>query len=211
MLKNKKAYLFDLDGTLIDSMASNFNAWAKALKHYSLTMNKEWYYQNEGRNIRKLIVGLLEKNNVKENILDDLIFLKESYFKQEYIFNPYPGVENLLKKIQSKNIKIGMVTAGLKSRVEETIPAVFLKYFDTVIAGESTIRGKPFPDPYLEALKNLNVNACDAVAVENAPLGIESAKSSELFCVAIASTLPRERLAAADVILNNIQDLDKLI
>jgi beta-phosphoglucomutase len=202
-----KAVLFDLDGTLIDSMPTNYEAWQRALSNYQILLDKDWYYLNEGRNVRELIEELLVTNKLATNKFEELIKIKENFYKENYSFNLYPGIKKLLKLLQKKGIKIGMVTAGFRDRVITTIPIDVLRNFDVIVTGESTKKGKPYPDPYLYGINELNLRPNEVLAVENAPLGIESAKKAGIFCLAVSSTLPQKNLKEADIVFQDAKDL----
>lgn len=206
-----QAVLFDLDGTLIDSMSSNYLSWSMALKEHNLILNEQWFLENEGRNIRELIGELLDEHKVNRDIIDILILKKEKYFFDSYVFKPYEGVENLIIGLKKRGIKVGLVTAGQKKRIETTIPRSFLKNFDVIVTGEDTAKGKPSAEPYLCALKKINLKKKGILVVENAPLGIESAINAGLKCIGISSTLPTNALSRANIVINNFNELNKLI
>ena len=94
-----------------------------------------------------------------------------------------------------------------KKSLEKTVSEDFLRKFDIVLSENDYEKGKPEPEPYLTAIKRLNLKPEECVVIENAPLGIESAKSAGAYCIALTTTLSREYLSKADVILNNHQEL----
>jgi beta-phosphoglucomutase len=81
--------------------------------------------------------------------------------------------------------------------------------FDVLVTGDQVIDGKPDPEPYQIAAERLNLDPGECLAVENAPLGIRSAKAAGMACVALATTLPPPRLAAAgaDLVFDDPQAL----
>ena len=95
--------------------------------------------------------------------------------------------------------------------MRNTVPKNFLKKFDTVVSGDRTFRGKPFPDPYLKGLSDLNLKREECIAVENAPVGIKSAKNANLYCIAVCSTLDKSYLKEADEIVEEFKDLNKVV
>ena len=92
-----------------------------------------------------------------------------------------------------------------------TVPDGFLEKFDALVTGEDTRHGKPSPEPYLKAVEKLNLRPEDCLAVENAPLGIESAKKAGLYCAAVCSTLDRSYLTAADEIFASLEDFNNSV
>ena len=80
-----------------------------------------------------------------------------------------------------------------------------------IITGEDCERGKPFPDPYLKALKFSNLKSKECLIVENAPLGLQSANNAKIKCVAVTNTLSNNLLQNSDFIVNSATDFKKLL
>ena len=74
------------------------------------------------------------------------------------------------------------------------LPKEIYNVFDVIVAGDMLKRGKPYPDPYLHAAKELGLKSSDCLAIENAPYGIRSAKAAQMDCFVIATSLPKESL-----------------
>ena len=213
MRKKYEAILFDLDGTLIDSMQINFEAWTMAIKDLGLKyqLKKNWYFENEGKRVHDLAEEFIGTEPFSYDLVSKIIDLKETHFNKMFKFKTYPGVEEILQNVKKMEIKCGMVTAGRQERVTKTIPEKFLRHFDCIITGESTKRGKPSPDPYKIALDILKVQKEKALVVENAPLGIESALAANITCFSVASTLPKEYLKKSNKTFESIKSLNDYI
>jgi beta-phosphoglucomutase len=87
------------------------------------------------------------------------------------------------------------------------LPSDFLSRFSVVVTRETVTNTKPHPEPYLKASGTLGVKPSMCLAVENAPLGIKSAKSAEMLCVAICTTLEGENLEEADIVVQDHTEL----
>ncbi len=207
-----KGVLFDYDGTLVQSMGFHFQAWKNALAMYDIQIREEEYYPLEGTSVHEL-ASLFIKNKSKTELTPlltkELIAKKEEIFLNLYQFNLYPGVEELIDALKSHHIPIAIVTAGLKARIENSTPASFLKQFDAIVTADILSHGKPHPMPYLTASKFCGINPKEAIVVENAPLGIRSAKSAGCYCIAISSTMSKDKLKDADQIYDSILDMRK--
>ncbi|GAF86257.1 unnamed protein product, partial [marine sediment metagenome] len=101
-------------------------------------------------------------------------------------------------------------SAASRERLNETVPKNFLERFDVIISGNDTEKGKPSPEPYLVAMNKLRVLPAESIVVENAPLGIKSARSAGAYCIAITSTMDKSFLEEADKIIDNFSDLGNL-
>ncbi len=175
--------------------------------NYGVDLAPEDYYPLEGTNVYELAKKLFELHNLNGCDEKELVNNKEKYYLDTNKFVLYPGVIELLNIIKSNNIKLGLVTAGLRKRLNNTVPLEFLKIFDVIITGQDTSEGKPSPKPYLKAAKKLGVMPEDCLAVENAPIGIASARNAKLYCVAICNTVSRSYLSGANEVVNSIEDI----
>ena len=88
-----------------------------------------------------------------------------------------------------------------------SMPFTGVEMLEAVVTGSDVKNGKPSPEPYLKALKLLRVKAKEAVAIENAPFGVRSAKAAGLRCLALETSLSKEYLKEADAIFPNIKNL----
>ena len=202
-----KAVLFDLDGTLAMTMEDNFKAWRAALSEYGINIKPEDYYPLEGLRLHEIARSFSERYHLKDTDEKEIVKRKEKHYLDNHQFALYPGVEKLITLLRSRNIPIAMVTAGLTNRLKNSVPLEFLAKFDSIITGDGTDAGKPSPAPYLRAAEKLGVAPKECIAVENAPLGIESAKNAGAYCVAICSTLDKSYLEKADEVLDSFECL----
>ena len=202
-----KAILFDLDGTLAQTMEFHYDAWRKTMLHYGIDLAPEDYYPLEGTNLYELakkLFALYKLNGCDEK---ELVNNKEKYYLDANKFVLYPGVAELLNVIKSNNIKLGLVTARLRNSLNSTAPLEFLKIFDSIITGNDTNEGKPSPQPYLKAAKKLGTMPEDCFAVENAPLGVASARNAKIYCIAICNTVDSLYLSGANEIVESIEQI----
>tara|TARA_Y100000296_G_scaffold75035_1_gene94250 strand:- start:2832 stop:3488 length:657 start_codon:yes stop_codon:yes gene_type:complete len=210
MKKPLKAVLFDFDGVLAKTMEDNYLAWKYSFETIGLNITKEDYMPFEGAPLSEIVKKISKKYNVQVTDINEMVVKKEKYFKENYSFSFYPGVLEFVEKLKSKNIKIAIVTAALKDRLFSTTPNDFLEKFDLVVTGNDYRKGKPNPDPYLIAAEKLDTLPENCVVIENAPLGIQSAKSAKICCVAICSTLNKSYLNEADIIVEKFEDLKEV-
>jgi len=202
-----KAVIFDFDGTLARTMEDNFRAWESALGDYRIRIKPEDYYPLEGLSVYELPKRLFSLYQAESPEAQEVVKLKERYYLENHRFEFYPGVETLLKSLRAKKIPMAIVTAGLLDRLDRSVPAGFLRQFQVIVTGDQTKEGKPSPAPYLRGVEQFGLSASDCFAIENAPLGIQSAKGAGLYCIAVCSTLERHHLGEADEVVNRFEDL----
>lgn len=202
-----KAALFDLDGTLVKSLEDHFLAWKYTFLLYGKILREDDYFPYEGEKLNKLIERVFDgDDHDAEKIMKE----KDDYYQKNSRFELYEGVEAYLSGLKTNGIKTAIVTAGRRERLVATATTSFLDFFDTIITYGDTEKAKPYPDPYLLAVHRLDLNPEDCVVIENAPLGVQSAVNAGIYCVAISSTVSKDRLIEADIILENFRDLSKL-
>ena len=136
---------------------------------------------------------------------------KNFYFLKNSKLIFYPGIIPLIKYLHKEKYYICIVTSGSKIRVLRSLPKDFIKYFDNIITGDDCKRGKPFPDPYLKALRHSKFKNKECLVYENAPLGILSAKRAKIKTVAVTNTMDKINLKNANYIVNSAMDFKKLL
>lgn len=209
--KNYKAILFDFDGVLGKTMEDNYKAWANSLAPYGIQIAREEYFLMEGSPPKKVAETFLKINNLGLESVNDIVRLKEKHYLENRSFSLYDGAQELIESLKVKGLDLGLVTGASRQRLMGTGINAFLSQFDVLITGDQVSNGKPSPEPYLLCSQKLSATPSECLVVENAPMGIESAKKAGMFCVAICSTLGRQHLGLADEILNTISELSSLL
>jgi len=201
------AVIFDFDGVIGKTMEDNYVAWSNACDKFDINLKKDEYYLLEGLNVNGVAKILLEKNGKSISHIEDMVHHKEQYYLKNNRFSLYPGIKDLLEYLSSF-VKLSLVTGASRSRLNATLPIGFLDYFTYIVSGDQNIDPKPSPAPYLAAISGLNVDNDKAIVIENAPLGIQSAKNAGLYCLAVTSTLKEKYLNDADVVLKDMHEIN---
>jgi beta-phosphoglucomutase len=207
--KNKKAVLFDMDGVLVDSMPYHFISWFAALKHYGIRVTAKDVYSREGEKWDKSVKDFfyMAKKPLTPALMKEVFALRSRLFKKYFTPFLFEGIEDIVRLCKNKGYKLAVVTGSNASAVKKMLPKRLYGLFDTVIGGDMVKCGKPHPEPYLTAAKKLNVKPSECIVIENAPYGIQSAKSAKMYCIAAATSLPAAHLKQADIIINDIKKL----
>jgi beta-phosphoglucomutase len=207
--KPLQAILFDMDGTLLDSMPYHIIAWKQAFAESGYYPDVLDYYLNEGvkhpiavrDRLRQLGVA-----NPDEQLIKLIYTRKRQIFEEIVEIKPVPGALELLRGIKGK-VKLGIVTGGVPEVVRRVIDRLFKGYFDIVVDYGSTDKGKPDPEPYNLGAQLAGCAKENILAVENAPTGIASAVDAGLCCWAVCTTLEPQYLERADRIFATLDDL----
>lgn len=205
-----RAFIFDMDGTLVDSTRIDYDAWVRLFNDH----NKEFASYDE---YRKLL-GVKSSDVLKKYLdLDDnelekalekrLEYVKELYDKRGLA--PVPHAEEFLKRLKSSSYKLALATGARRDKFEAVLEQVDISvYFDAIVTGDDVHTGKPDPALFLEAAKRLGVPPGEAIVFEDAENGVQAAREAGMYCVAITTTTPRERLKDADLIIDSYKDID---
>ena len=208
-----KAIIFDMDGVIVDSMPYHFLAWYEALRPWGVRVSCFDVYSREGERWDKTLKSLLRRTKIKprEEVLGEIFSARQKIFKNNFKRFIFKGVEEFLLCLKGKGYLLGLVTGTPDREIKEILPQRIEGLFDTIIAGNQVKHGKPHPEPYLKAALSLGLRPKECVVVENAPLGIESAKRAGMFCIALATSLPEEYLREADIVVNELEEIIGII
>jgi beta-phosphoglucomutase len=213
-LKNKpKAIIFDMDGVIVDSMPYHFIAWYEALRPWGIRVSCFDIYSREGERWEKTLKDLFEEAGINPtaNTLKKIFSNRQKIFRANFKRYIFKGVEEFLLCLKKKGYSLGLVTGTPDVEIKKILPRKIKSLFDAIVAGNDVKNGKPHPEPYLKAAKNLAAKPWECVVVENAPLGIRSAKTAGMFCIAITTSLPKEYLKEADLAVNELSDITGVI
>jgi len=208
------AVLFDMDGVVIDSMGEHARAWIQAAERFGVQVTEEEVFRREGEQgiiTARDFLSKLEGVRPTGRMVREFLQLKEQIFKSSSRIKPFEGIGAVLDSLKSHGFRLGLVTGTSKGELDRVLPGDLASRFEVVVTGDSVVRGKPHPEPYLAACEKLGVDPQDAVAVENAPYGIRSAKAAGIFCIAITTYLPPSDLEGADAIVNSHEEIVSVV
>lgn len=173
-----KAFLFDFDGTVADTMPAHLEAWNHSLGFYDLTLTREQHQAWAGRPTRE-IVRLLSEHHGVDLSADEILHTKEVYYSKK--MDQIQAIVPVLEIIQASYQKIPMaiVSGSRRKAVETTLKLMKLDhYFELLVCAEDYVHGKPAPDCFLKAAQYFKVQPIDCLVFEDGLLGIQSAQAA---------------------------------
>ncbi len=210
-----KAVFFDMDGVIFDSMPRHAKAWSEAMALEGLPFSEYQVYLQEGRTGSGTVTDVFLAHGRGVPSEDDI---KRIYANKSRIFDsfgdpiPMRGMAEVLEKVKSLGLEIYIVTGSGQASLLDTLNHYFPNTFckEKMVTAYDVKKGKPDPEPYLMALEKAGLQPNEAMVVENAPLGVCSAKGAGIFTVAVnTGILSDDDLwqAGADVVLPDMAAL----
>lgn len=202
-----------MDGVITNTMPYHFDAWKEALENFGISVNYYDIYIREGQKGLQTAIELMQENGFEASAAKakEILRLKEQIFKKIAKPRLIKGSKKLIKDLKKNNFLLALVTGTARSELKYILPQNILTLFDFSITGDEVETGKPNPEPYLRTLRKLNISPKDCLVLENAPFGIKSAKAAGIYCIAITTYLSDKYLKEADMILNSLKEVDKVI
>jgi HAD superfamily hydrolase (TIGR01509 family) len=188
-----RAYLFDCDGTIVDSMPLHYVAWRTSLAEYNCVYEEKLFYAWGGRPIRE-IIRLLNEMQGLDMPVDVVAEKKEALYHQ--LLPQLKGIPEVIEHIDAQHgrIPFAVVSGSRRNSVIGSLGALgLLDKFDTLVCAEDYKRGKPAPDGFLLAAERLGVAPADCLVFEDTDLGIEAATAAGMASVKVP--LPFERVS----------------
>ncbi|MBU3113016.1 beta-phosphoglucomutase [Clostridium lacusfryxellense] len=189
---NIKAFIFDLDGVLVDTAKYHYLAWKRLAEELSIDFSLKDNERLKGVSRMKSLDIILEIGNIKlDNIAKDKLAQKKNAWYVEYIstLTPkdiLPGVTDFLKSVKANNIKIALGSASKNSML--ILQKLDLtSYFDSIIDGTKVSKAKPDPEVFLKGALELNILPRQCIVFEDAQAGVAAAINAGMYCVGIGS------------------------
>lgn len=208
-----------MDGVLFDSMPNHAYSWSTAMTQFGLEMTPYEAYMHEGRTGCGTIDILARRHWGRSASDEEKLRIYEAKCA---VFNtcpeakPMPGALEALTVVRQAGCKIVLVTGSAQRSLLRRLEAHYPNFFtpELMVTGFDVKHGKPHPEPYLLGLQKAGVSADEAIVVENAPLGVESAHAAGIYCIA-ANTGPLEDAilsqAGADIVVPGMAQAAELL
>ncbi|MGD8776917.1 MAG: HAD family phosphatase [Syntrophobacterales bacterium] len=208
--KRLEAVLFDMDGVIVDSEPLWTEAEIQFLARRSLSYSPQLKAVLMGRDSREAVGILIKHYNLGESV-DDVIEerneLVAGLFRE--LLQPIPYALDLVKSVRHSGVKTSMASSSPKRLIELVLDKFSIAaLFDLVLSGDQVARGKPAPDIYLTAARELGVIPDNCLVIEDAPNGVASAKAAGMRCLAISTSANAADLAMADQVVRSFEEVD---
>lgn len=209
-----KAVIFDMDGTLLNTLYDLYLSTNYALLKFNFKERSiEQVRKFIGDGVRKLIERAVEENADSKTIEECLKVFKEHYSKNMYNNTSiYEGIEEVLKKLKEKNIKTAVVSNKFDGAIKQLSSKYFKNLIDISIGQSDTIAKKPSPESVFEVMKQLNVKKEEVIFIGDSDVDILTAKNAEIKSIGVLwGYRDIEALGGADYIVSKPDEILKIV
>ncbi len=205
-----KGVLFDLDGTLIDSLELHIQAFQWIFQHEGIYVSREELEPLLGMTPQD-IIGKFLKNKSKKELWDLAIKKEEHLFELTEHINPLPGVVDFLKELKINGVITIVISSTHRSLVNRLLStAGITQYFDDMVSGDEITHGKPDPEPFLIGIKKTGLKKNNIIGIGDSIHDIKSAFRSGIKVIGVTTgKTPAEKLseAGANCVAENMSKL----
>ena len=206
-----KAYIFDMDGTLIDNCAWHVLAWREFAHRHGRDLSKRQILDWMGATSSYYMNRIFERE-VPADECAELTREKEELYRTMYA--PHlalaDGLKEILDDARRRGIQLAIATGGSLDNVDFILDGLNLRpMFDVIVDASQYERGKPAADCYLKAAARMGLDPAECLVFEDAVAGVRSGKAAGMRVAAVTATIARDILAAEkpDYLVDSFREL----
>lgn len=210
IVKTPKAFLFDLNGTMIDDMRFHWDVWFEVItKQLGAQLTKEEVRGHMYRTNYEVLTRIFGEGRFSEDEFNTISHAKEVRYQE--IYRPHldllPGLFDFLKKSKESGIKMAIGSAAPLFNINFVMDNLDIRhYFQEIISGDDVAESKPHPEVYLKAARHLGVAPESCLVFEDAPKGVEAALNANMHAIVVTTMHDEEEFRNYKNTLLFIQD-----
>jgi beta-phosphoglucomutase len=211
---NSQAFLFDLNGTMIDDMAFHVDVWHDlVVNQFGSSFTKDQVKaQMYGKN-EEVLVRIFGDKKFSPSELATISINKEKEYQR--IYKPHlrllPGLDNFLQQAFVAKIKMAIGSAAIPFNIDFVLDNLNIRhYFGAIVSASDVSKSKPHPETYLKAAEILGLSPASCIVFEDAPKGVESAERAGMKAVVITTMHEESEFSQYKNVIKFVEDYREL-
>lgn len=210
-----KAVIFDMDGVIIDSEPIHKKVEKRIFKKLGVNISEEEHNSYIGMTSKGMWNEIKVRHNFQKSFsVEELIEMEVKNYiellQSSRNIDPINGVVEFIDELHKNHIKLAIASSAVRKSIETVVKMFELeKYFEIRISGEDIKKGKPAPDIFLMAARNLGVKPKDCIVVEDSKNGVYAAKEAGMKCIGFRNlNSGNQDLSFSDMIIRGFTDIN---
>jgi HAD superfamily hydrolase (TIGR01509 family) len=199
-----------MDGTIVNSLPFHKKAWQITFARRGKNFTDADFKWANGRRNEEIIPHFLKRPMplTEVNVIADEKEVAFRHLVKDSI-KALPGVIELIKSLAEAKYRLAVVSSTPEANIELITKTLGIKkYFSLFVNGDDVKEGKPSPQCFLLGAEKLGIEPLCCVVMEDAVVGVRAAKSAGMYCIAVANTCLREDIAEADIVVDNLAEIN---
>ncbi len=210
-MRNKSnAFIFDLNGTMIDDMAFHTRAWHQILtKDLGAEMTMEEVKLHMYGKNSEVLARIFGEDRFTVEEADKLSIEKERRYQKEYFahLRLINGLDDFLEKAWQQNVQMAIGSAAIMFNIDFVLDNIDIRhYFKAIVSADDVTKSKPDPETFLKGARILGRDPAECIVFEDAPKGVEAAKNAGMKCVVLTTMHKKEEFSQYNNIIGYIKD-----
>jgi len=202
-----KAVIWDLDGTLIDSVEQHWGSWLEMMGEMGFAYTKENFFADFGMRNDEILRSRY-RADLSDAEVARIAFDKEDRYRhliRTQGLELLPGCRKWLDWLRANGFRQALGTSAPQGNVDAVLDVLpIAPYFEVVMSADWVKHGKPAPDVFLAAAERLNLAPADCLVIEDAHAGVEAAQRAGMKCLGVLTT---QNSLNADWVVKTLEDL----
>jgi HAD superfamily hydrolase (TIGR01509 family) len=185
----RRAWIFDFDGVLVDTMPAHFASYREALEEVGVPLDRERFYYQAGMTGREQIRYFCAQAGVPADV--ERIYARKNELapRHRHLVTPIPENLELLRALRAAGFRAAIASGSSRPSIMPVM-ARFGIEVDAVVSSEDVARGKPHPDLFLEAAERLGAGPQECTVVEDSEMGVQAAQAAGMHCLRFFAAPP---------------------
>ena len=207
------AFIFDMDGTLVDNMPFHIDAWVQMMAENGVAIERDWFLRETAGNTNAMILRRFLNEKMEDEEIERLGEYKEELYRGVYRgkVNPLNGLHAFLEDARKQGIKLGVATSATPDNIDFVLSEIGLRdSFNAVVGAVDITHGKPDPEIFLVSAQRLGVAPENCLVFEDAPAGIEAARRAGMRSAVLLTSLAKSEVAEMPHVIISAPDFTHL-